>query len=117
DHAIESIRPLIEGLDQRLDLRRSDPSVRLDGDPVRLAQVFSNLLDNASKYSPPGSRIEVAIERSGDDVVVSIGDDGAGITPEHLPHLFDLFYQVDRSLGRTHQGLGIGLTLVKRLVE
>src|SRR5439155_16476598 len=116
-HAVESVRPLVEGLRQQLAVERPGEPILVHADPVRMAQVFSNLLDNASKYTAPAGRIDVGVERHGAEVVVSVRDDGAGILPEHLPHLFDLFYQVDRTLGRTQGGLGIGLTLVKRLVE
>jgi CheY-like chemotaxis protein len=84
---------------------------------VRLAQVFSNLFDNAVKYSPPGGVVHVDVEERGSFLVVTVQDEGRGIRSEHLPHVFDLFYQADRSLGRPHEGLGIGLTLVKRIVE
>ena len=115
--AVESVRPLVESSEQRLTLHPAPEPVRLDADPVRLAQLFSNLIDNAAKYTSRGGRIEVSSERRGDRVAVSIRDDGAGIRTEDLPHIFDLFYQVERSSGRLHGGLGIGLTLVKRLVE
>src|SRR5439155_24793 len=115
--ALESVRPLVQGSGKQLMVRHPKEAVLLNADPVRLAQVFSNLLDNAVKYTGRNARIDVEVQRLGAEAVVSVRDDGVGIPPEHLPHLFDPFYQADRSLGRTHGGLGIGLTLVRRLVE
>jgi CheY-like chemotaxis protein len=82
-----------------------------------LEQVLTNLLNNAAKYTPAGGHIRVAIQRDGDDAVVRVRDTGAGISTEFLPHVFDLFSQAQRSLDRSQGGLGIGLTLVRRLVE
>ena len=115
--AVETSRPLI-------DERRHDLSVILPpaplwvtADPARLAQVLANLLNNAAKYTPEGGRITLAVERDGEDAVFRIRDTGVGIAAEMLPRVFDLFTQVDRSLDRAEGGLGIGLTLVHRLVE
>jgi signal transduction histidine kinase len=91
--------------------------IYLDGDAVRLAQLFGNPLNNACKYTNRGGRIELIVERLGSDAVVSIKDSGVGIPLDMLDTIFDLFAQVDRSLERSQGGLGIGLTLVKRLVE
>jgi signal transduction histidine kinase len=88
----------------------------LEADPVRLCQVFANLLNNAAKYTPPGGRIEVAAERQGDGVAVAVRDTGEGIPAEMLPRVFDLFTQVERSIDRSQGGLGLGLSLVHRLV-
>jgi len=115
--AIESMRPAVEATAPKLTLKPSDGTLYLNADPVRLAQIFSNLLDNAAKYSGTGGRIEVEVMRQNDEALIAITDNGAGIAAEHLPRLFDLFYQADRSMGRAQGGLGIGLTLVKRLVE
>jgi signal transduction histidine kinase len=115
--AVESIRPLLDGAGQRLTLRWSPEPVHVRADTVRLTQVFSNLLDNAAKYTPPEGRIELILERRDHEVVVSMRDTGIGIPAEHLPHVFDLFYQGERSGRRGQEGLGIGLTLVKKLVE
>jgi PAS domain S-box-containing protein len=115
--AIDSVRPQLAAAGQRLTVHPASGPIGLDADPVRLAQVFSNLLDNASKYTARGGSIDVMIERRGSEAVISVRDDGSGIPREHLPHLFDLFYQADQSVGRTQGGLGIGLTLVKRLIE
>ena len=90
---------------------------RLFADPTRLEQVLVNLLNNAAKYTERGGRIRLSAELSGEDAVVRIRDDGVGIPADLLPRVFDLFVQGDRSLDRSQGGLGIGLTLVKRLVE
>jgi CheY-like chemotaxis protein len=79
--------------------------------------VFGNLLNNAAKYTPRDGRIGVRVGRDGDDAIVSVADDGAGIAPEHLPTVFEMFTQVDTGLDRSHGGLGIGLAIAKRLVE
>ena len=117
DGAIESARPLIEAAGQSLVVRPSGAEVRLHADVVRLSQVFANLLDNASKYSPVGTRIEVLTERQGPDVAIHVIDQGRGIPAEDQDHIFDLFFQSGRGVGRDPDGLGLGLTLVKRLVE
>jgi CheY-like chemotaxis protein len=87
------------------------------GDPTRLAQVVLNLLNNAAKYTPEGGHLRLAVTREGDLAAIRLRDDGDGIPAEMLPRIFDLFVQVDRSIARSLGGLGIGLTLVKRLVE
>jgi CheY-like chemotaxis protein/anti-sigma regulatory factor (Ser/Thr protein kinase) len=89
----------------------------VEGDSVRLAQVLSNLINNASKFSPAGSRILLRCDWRDGQVRISIQDEGSGIDPAFLPHIFDLFAQADQSLDRSQGGLGIGLTLVKHLVE
>ena len=89
----------------------------LDADPVRLAQVLANLLNNASKYTPKGGHIWLTARQEGDDVVISVRDDGAGIPVDMLSQVFQLFTQVDRRTDRVQGGLGIGLTLVRSLVE
>jgi two-component system CheB/CheR fusion protein len=91
--------------------------VRLDADPARLAQVVANLLGNAAKYTPPGGSIWLTAEYVGDEIVVRVRDTGAGLAAEMLPHIFDLFVQGEASLDRGRGGLGIGLTIVRRLVE
>lgn len=87
------------------------------GDATRLEQIVSNLIDNALKYTPPGGRIEVRCRADGDEVALSVGDSGVGITAELLPHVFDVFVQGNRTLDRSGGGLGIGLSLVRRLAE
>lgn len=86
-------------------------------DATRIAQSFTNLLNNASKYTNRGGYIRISIDPSPTDVTISVHDNGIGISAEMLPHVFDMFVQADRSLERSHGGLGVGLTLVKRLVE
>ncbi len=117
ESAVETCRPLIES--RRQDLTISPPAMPqwLEGDRVRLAQVLSNLLNNAAKYTGEGGKIWLSAAREGAWGVISIQDTGTGITPEILPHIFDLFTQADRSLAHAQGGLGIGLTLVRRLVE
>jgi PAS domain S-box-containing protein len=115
--AVETSEPLIRAAGHRLELTLPDEPVIIDGDPVRLAQALSNLLNNAVKFSAPGSRIWLTAEAGGNEVEVRVKDEGVGIPADKLASVFDLFVQVDRSLERTRGGLGIGLTLVKRLVE
>jgi signal transduction histidine kinase len=91
--------------------------VPLMADRLRLAQVFSNLLNNSAKYTEPGGSVTVSAAVGGDRVSVRVRDTGVGIAPEVLPRIFDLFTQVDRSLNRSQGGLGVGLALVRRLVE
>jgi signal transduction histidine kinase len=116
--AIEASRPLIDerGHALAVELPEGDP-LAIDADPARIAQVFSNLLNNAAKYTEPGGHIAVRAAREGDEIVVSIRDDGVGIPKEMVERVFDLFVQTDPAHGKALGGLGIGLTLVKRLVE
>jgi PAS domain S-box-containing protein len=115
--AVEGSRPLIVASAHRLTVTLPPEPVYLDADPVRLAQVFANLLTNAAKYTDRGGHVELTAARHSGAVVVAVKDTGIGIAPEHLPRLFQMFSQVGRSLERAQGGLGIGLTLVKRLVE
>jgi PAS domain S-box-containing protein len=115
--AVEASRPMIEQRGHQLTVAASESSIYVDADRVRLTQVFTNLLNNAAKYTPNGGRIWLSAEHAGDSVVVRVKDTGIGIAIEDLPRLFDLFYQVDRSFTRAEGGLGLGLTLVQRLVE
>jgi signal transduction histidine kinase len=82
-----------------------------------MEQALTNLLTNAGKYTPPGGRVEIAARRDGDRAVVTVSDNGIGIRPEMLPRVFDLFQQADRVPGRVSEGLGLGLTLVRTLIE
>jgi signal transduction histidine kinase len=116
NRATETSRPLIEAAEQEL-VSLPDEPVLIDGDPVRLAQACSNLLNNASKYSEKGGRIWFQAEQTGDEIVVTVRDAGIGIPADKLPSIFDIFMQVDRSLERSQGGLGIGLTLVRQLVQ
>ncbi len=115
--AVETAQPWIDERGHRVALERPPQTLTLPGDAMRLEQVFANLLHNAAKYTDPGGRIDVSLARDGDAAVVRVRDDGIGIQPELLPHVFDLFTQGDRSLDRARGGLGIGLTLVRRIVE
>jgi CheY-like chemotaxis protein len=115
--AVDTSRPLIEASSHELSLTVPDRPIYVDADPTRLAQVFSNLLNNAAKYTEPGGDIALIAERQGSDVVVTVRDNGIGIPPEMLPRVFEMFTQVDRSLERSQGGLGIGLSLVKGIVE
>ena len=115
--AVESSRPLIEQYGHHLTVTLPPEPVYLNGDVVRLAQVFLNLLNNAAKYTDQGGRIWLIAERQGEEAVVRVRDTGVGIPPEKMPRLFEMFYQVDRSLEKSQGGLGIGLSLVRRLVE
>jgi signal transduction histidine kinase/DNA-binding response OmpR family regulator len=115
--ALESARPLIESRHHSLDVRLPDEPVPLLADATRLEQVLANLLNNAAKYTEPGGRITLEVEREAGEAIVRVGDDGIGIDAELLPRVFELFAQADPSLDRSQGGLGIGLTLVRRLVE
>ena len=115
--AIEMSRPLIDARKHRLTVSLPPDPEQVEGDLTRLSQVISNLLDNAAKYTEEGGNIWLTAERLGGQVVIRVKDDGMGIPSHILPHVFDLFAQADRSLDRSQGGLGIGLTLVRRLVE
>ncbi|MEX0702547.1 MAG: ATP-binding protein [Planctomycetales bacterium] len=115
--AAEAVQWSIESQEQELTLDIPDDTIVVDADPVRLVQVIENLLNNASKYTDRGGHISVSAERRGGTVAVRVRDDGIGIDPELLPRIFDLFTQSTRSLDRAQGGLGIGLTLVRSLVE
>ena len=115
--AVEASRPLVEASGHHLTITLPPQPLFVDGDPVRLAQVFSNLLNNAAKYTDRGGKIWLTAERQGSDAVVSVRDSGLGIPKEMLGKVFELFTQVDSTLERSQGGLGIGLTLVRRLTE
>ncbi len=115
--AVEASRPLIEDYQHELTIDLPAQPVHLDVDPARLAQVLSNLLNNAAKYTDPEGRIALAAEVHGEQIAIRVRDNGIGIAPELLPNVFDLFTQADRTLSRSRGGLGIGLTLVRSLVE
>ena len=115
--AVETARPVIDAKGHALSTSLPAGPVALDADPTRLAQALVNLLNNAAKYTDPGGRIDLTARRGGAEAVVVVLDSGVGIAPELLPSIFDLFTQEGRSLSRSQGGLGIGLTLVKNLVE
>jgi PAS domain S-box-containing protein len=115
--AVETSRPLVDARKHDLTVSLPAEPVRLEADPARLVQVLINLLNNAAKYTEQGGRIWLTAERKGSEVVLRVRDTGVGIPPDVLPHVFDLFTQEERSLGHSQGGLGIGLSLVRRLVE
>jgi len=115
--ARESTAPHFEARGQRLHVQIPETPILVYGDAARLSQVLANLLDNASKYSPRDTDIAVTVSTQDQQVAIEVRDQGQGIPPHLLHRVFDLFTQVDRTLERTTGGLGIGLTLVKRLVE
>jgi PAS domain S-box-containing protein len=114
--AVETSQPLIDVRRHEFSTRLPPEPVYVEGDLVRLAQVVSNLLNNAAKYTDEGGHIELTLEPEEGEVLIRVRDTGRGIDPAALPDLFDLFYQVDRTLDRSEGGLGIGLSLVKSLV-
>ncbi len=114
--AIESIDPLIRARQQVLRIEQDQPMF-LDADRVRIAQCIGNLLSNAAKYSEPGKEIFVRAWRDGDQAVLTVRDDGLGIAPDLLPRVFDLFAQGERALDRSQGGLGIGLTVTRKLIQ
>lgn len=115
--ALESVRPLIEEQKQKLTVNIDQADILLNGDKDRLAQVFANILNNAAKYTQAEGEITVQMETKEKEVLVRIRDNGIGIPANKLPKIFDMFAQVDSSTGRSQGGLGIGLTLVKQLVD
>ena len=115
--AVETSRPLIESAHHQLNITLPPERLYVDADSVRLAQVFSNLLNNAVRYTDPGGRIGIAAQRDDGHAVVSVSDTGIGIAPEALPQVFDMFVQGHARDRRAQSGLGIGLTLVRSLVE
>jgi signal transduction histidine kinase len=128
--AVESTRPLIDERGHKVIVTLPPDPVGVSADVIRLTQALINLLNNAARYTPPGGSVWLSVElvpsaflpsdqegRNDREVVIRVKDTGVGIAPEHLPRIFETFYQADRSLERTQGGLGIGLTLVRRLVE
>jgi diguanylate cyclase (GGDEF)-like protein len=117
DEVIEICRPAMEKRGQQLQLQRPTAGpIMLHADPMRLAQVVRNLLDNASKYTPPAGVITLTVAATGDSVVLKVRDNGIGITPRALPHVFDAFVQDSHAAAFNSQGLGLGLTVVRELV-
>ncbi len=115
--AVETSRPLIDGRRHELAVALPPQPVWVNADPVRLAQVLANLLNNAAKYTEPGGKIALDLEHAGNQAIFRVRDNGIGIPAEKVSAIFDLFTQVDQSLDRAHGGLGVGLNLVRRLVE
>ena len=115
--AVEMAQSLIEAQGHRLDLTVPSESLLVDADPVRISQVVGNLLSNSAKYTPANGHISLTAHRDGNQAVLQIRDNGIGIAPDMLPHVFELFVQADHSATKAQGGLGIGLTIVKNLVE
>jgi CheY-like chemotaxis protein len=115
--AIEESRPLLEGAGHQLTVSAPEGALLLDADPVRLTQVFANLINNAARYTQNAGQIWLTVYRDKNDVVVSVRDNGIGIEHDMLPRVFEMFAQEAHSNGRSQGGLGIGLTLVDKLVK
>jgi len=116
-HAIETCRPLIDAADLDFELTLAATPIYLHADSIRLTQVFSNLLTNAAKYTERGGKIRFVVEQVGNEAVITVSDTGVGIPPNMLPRVFEMFTQIERTRPLAQGGLGIGLTIVKRLVE
>ena len=117
DSAVQTVRPLAEERKHTVDVEFDRGNLWVNADPTRLEQIFVNLLNNAAKYSENGGHIRLSADHEGSVIAIRVKDSGVGIPPEKLPEMFELFAQADRSSARSEGGLGIGLTLVKRLVE
>ena len=115
--AVETVQPLIDGQKHRLEIAIADEPMLLDADGVRLAQVIGNLLTNATKYTEANGRIWLSAERDSQQLLLKVRDSGIGMDPHMVPRIFDLFMQVDHAANRSQGGLGIGLTLVKSIIE
>jgi PAS domain S-box-containing protein len=115
--AVEGIQPLVRERGLTLSVSLPAEAVCVEADPARLQQIVGNLLTNAAKYTDPGGSIWLSAGREGDELVLRVRDTGIGIAAEMLPRIFDLFVQAERRLDRSHGGLGVGLTLVRRLVD
>jgi PAS domain S-box-containing protein len=116
-NAAETSEPLVREAGHRLEIDLPAEPLWLEGDPVRLAQILANLLNNAAKYTPDGGQISVRAWRDGDDAVISVRDNGVGIAAEALPRMFEMFSRGDRDSGLSQGGLGIGLALSRRLAQ
>jgi two-component system CheB/CheR fusion protein len=112
-----TMRPQLEARQHELSVTLPEEPVRVNGDSIRLEQVMANLLDNASKYTKPGGHIAVMLRQTSSEAILSVRDDGIGLLPDTLEEIFGLFTQVNRSADHTGEGLGIGLTLVRRVLE
>ena len=117
ESGLEGSREAIGAREHALAVRIADEPIYLEADPTRIGQVVSNLLINAAKYTEPGGRIEISAQREEDEAVIRVKDTGAGLQPEMLEKVFEMFSQVGSSISNSQGGLGIGLTVVKRLVE
>jgi CheY-like chemotaxis protein len=117
DRAIEEMQPILDGHGHELILTRPSRPILVNGDSVRLAQVVSNLLSNAARYTDKPSRIFLSVDTKGSEVEIRVRDSGVGIASEELTRIFNLFEQGDSTISRSRGGLGLGLTLVKRIME
>ncbi len=117
NHAAETTRPIMEARKHEFSVALPTRPVWVEADPARMEQVVVNLLNNAAKYTDTGGLIRLTVSQEGEDAVIRVRDNGVGIAPDLLPQVFDLFTQVDGSLGRSYGGLGIGLALARNLVE
>ncbi len=115
-NALETSSPLIDAAQHRLTVDMPTPSLQVLGDLTRLTQIVSNLLNNAAKYTPDGGHIKLTVEQQGPEAIIRVQDNGMGIPAAMLPYIFEMFTQVDRNLKRSQGGLGIGLSLVRKLV-
>ncbi|HZU34709.1 MAG TPA: ATP-binding protein, partial [Gemmataceae bacterium] len=116
-HAVEISRPLIDARKHALEISLPEAALHVEGDLTRLAQALSNLLINAAKYTDEGGRLNLSVETSGSEVALRVQDTGIGIPAHMLPHIFEMFTQVPGTIRRSGGGLGLGLTLVRQLVE
>ena len=117
NHAAETVRPLMDARTHDFSVSLPTEPIWVEADPARMEQVVINLLNNAAKYTDPGGLIRITVNQQGAEALIRVKDNGVGIAPELLPHIFELFTQVDGSLGRSYGGLGIGLALASSLVE
>jgi len=115
--ALEAVEPIIRDRRHTLVVTLPPPGLTIEADPTRLSQVFLNLLNNAAKFTPQGGRIEFALEVRNGEMAARVRDDGVGIAPDMIEPIFEMFAQADRSLERTTMGLGVGLSLSRRLME
>ncbi|MGZ5000425.1 MAG: ATP-binding protein [Methylomonas sp.] len=115
--AVEACQPLIDARRQKFSLALPSQPLKIEGDRIRLSQVISNLINNAAKYTEEGGSLGLTAELDGNQICIRVYDSGCGIDQADLPRLFDMFYQADRNLDRSQGGLGIGLSLVQRLIE
>jgi PAS domain S-box-containing protein len=115
--AIDAVRDAAAAKDISLEVAIDSETLVVEGDPIRLAQIAWNLLNNAVKFTPPQGHINVSLTRAGDEAYIAVQDTGQGISPDFVPHVFEIFRQADASSSRRHEGMGIGLALVKQLAE